>query len=221
MTEAQAKQWEVRAALRLIERSRTSTARDIPGDILRAAIDLAESDAGGDFTVKEAAERAGVALQTVYRYFGSKDELLLAMFEETVAQGMQSFFAETADAAPVERLRHLVVGPIGADFDQEMRRRLAWRARERARLRESHRDAVEAVFEPYRSALVAALHAVCESGEGEVDDVELVASVLTFVVERLILGSDVEDGGEPAAVAESIWKLFWNGIGRRHPPKRR
>lgn len=214
MTEAQAKQWEVRAALRLIERSRTSTARDIPGDIVRAAIELAEGDAGGDFTVKQAAERAGVALQTFYRYFGSKDELLLAMFEETIAQGMQSFFAETVGAAPVERLRHLIVGPIVANFDQDMRRRLAWRARERERLRASHGEAVDAVFEPYRRAVVESLQAVCDSGDGDVDDVDLVASVLTFVMERLILGGGGDDAREPVAVAESVWRLCWNGIGR-------
>lgn len=182
---------------------------------MRAAIELAEDDDDGEFTVKQAAERAGVALQTFYRYFGSKDELLLAMFEETVAQGMQSFFAETANAAPVERLRHLIVGPIVAEFDQDMRRRLAWRARERARLQETHREAVEAVFEPYRAAVAEALQAVCDAGEGEVDDVELVASVLTFVMERLVLRGDDEDEGDPAAVAESIWQLCWNGIGRR------
>jgi AcrR family transcriptional regulator len=52
---------------------------------LDAAIELMnEGDAGKDFTVQEVVERSGQSLRTFYQYFGGKQELLLAVFEESV-----------------------------------------------------------------------------------------------------------------------------------------
>ncbi len=52
---------------------------------LDAAIELMnEGESGKDFTVQEVVERSGQSLRTFYQYFGGKQELLLAVFEESV-----------------------------------------------------------------------------------------------------------------------------------------
>ena len=52
---------------------------------LDAAIELMnEGDSDKDFTVQEVVERSGQSLRTFYQYFGGKQELLLAVFEESV-----------------------------------------------------------------------------------------------------------------------------------------
>jgi AcrR family transcriptional regulator len=184
---------------------------------------LTDGSEGGDFTVKQVAERAEVALQTFYRYFASKDALLLAMFEESIAQGMRTFFAETAGAPPVDRLRHLVLGPFHTTYDDGMRRRMRWRSRERERLRAAFPESVEAVHQPYRMSLVAAIEAARDAGDVEVEDPGLVADVLTHVVERLVLGAsqDARGGRDLAASGEVVWQLVWQGIGTPRSRRRR
>jgi TetR/AcrR family transcriptional regulator len=212
-TEA-AKQWEMRAALRAFARAGES-GRSVTHDILDAAWGLVEAG-DGDFTVKQVAQQANVALQTFYRHFGSKDELLLAMFEESISAGTQVFIAESAEHPPVERLARLVTAPLLLPYDENAQRINRWRTRERQRLLEVFPDAVEAVFEPYRAALVDAIVAVCASGDAVCEDPELAGTVVMHLVQTMV--QSVHGGGlhtPPEAVAEQIWELCWSGLAAR------
>src|SRR5262245_37135730 len=217
MTEARAlntdaaRQWEMRAALRVFARAGES-GRSVTHDILDAAWSLVEAG-DGEFTVKQVAQQANVALQTFYRHFGSKDELLLAMLEESISAGTQVFIAESAELPPVEHLKSLVTAPMLLPYDETGERINRWRARERQRLREMFPDAVEAVFEPYRAALVDAIMAVCAHGAAKCDDPELTGTVVMHLVQTMVHA--VHGGGlhaPPDAVAEQIWELCWNGL---------
>ena len=166
-----------------------------------------------DFTVKQVVARANVALQTFYRHFGSKDELLLAMLEETIAEGTRAFLAASAESPPVERLRRLVTAPLLLPYDAVHRRMNRWRARERLRLVEVFPDAVEAVFEPYRLALVDAIVAACDAGDASCEDPELTATIVMHLVQTMthtIHGGGLEANAE--AAADGIWRLCWDGI---------
>ena len=44
------------------------------------------AERGERFTTQELVKEAGVALQTFYRLFGGKDQLLLAVFEDLIAE---------------------------------------------------------------------------------------------------------------------------------------
>ena len=44
---------------------------------------------GDQFTTQELVKEAGVALQTFYRIFGGKDQLLLAVFEDLIAESLR------------------------------------------------------------------------------------------------------------------------------------
>jgi AcrR family transcriptional regulator len=215
------RQWEVRAALRAMTRSDESGGRSVAHDIVAAAWALVE---GGDhdFTVKQVTERANVALQTFYRHFPSKDELLLAMLEESISQGARSFITSAAGDPPTERLRRLVTTPILLPFDENARRINRWRARERQRLLEVFPEAVEAVFEPYRAALVAALVAARDAGVAACDDPELTGTIVMHLVQSMTHA--VHGGGldtPPAAAAESIWQLCWEGLAVHDDRERR
>lgn len=172
--------------------------------------------------MKQVAERANVALQTFYRHFGSKDELLLAMLEEAIAQGIEGFVAESAGNPPVERLRHLVTTPLLLNYDDRAKRVNRWRRRERQRILEAFPEAVEAVFEPYRRALVDAIVAACDAGAASCDDPDLAGTIVMHLVETMTHA--VHGGGlaaDPGAVAEGVWRLCWEGLavrGRRATP---
>jgi AcrR family transcriptional regulator len=75
---------------------------------LDAAIELMNSDSG-EFTVQEVVTRSGQSLRTFYNYFAGKDDLLLALFEDSIrsaAAHLQQTIAEADE--PIVRLRSFV-----------------------------------------------------------------------------------------------------------------
>jgi TetR/AcrR family transcriptional regulator len=165
--EWEGKRWELRSALRAARRAQDAsrrTGRDPAEKLIAAGQDLVlEGD--GQFTVKELADRAGVALQTFYRHFGSKDELVLAVLEENVAQGVREMEAAAArQPDPVDQLRELIQLPIRMSTAPESFRRLRFHARERQRLSEMYPAEVEVVFAPYRDLIERHIRAVAAAG---------------------------------------------------------
>ncbi len=205
------KLWELRAALRA-GRSDNAAGRDFALDIVTAAWSLVEQDEILDFTVRQVIDRAGVALKTFYRYFGNKDELLLAMFEESMGRAAERFLDFWSDD-PVDRLRYAVITPIVMDFDSRTERVTRWRGRERQRLLEFFPDAMEAVYEPYRAALSEAILAVCDAGRGRCSAPDVDAKLILHLVQEMAHG--VHGGGisdAPDLVAERVWHLVWSGL---------
>src|SRR5438876_21944 len=101
--------WAERAADRspTLQRSR---ARQI--EQAKVIVDAARrliAERGEHFTTQELVKEAGVALQTFYRLFSGKDQLLLAVFEDMIAESCMQY----EDAArelpdPVARLHFYV-----------------------------------------------------------------------------------------------------------------
>ncbi|HEV3452605.1 MAG TPA: helix-turn-helix domain-containing protein, partial [Acidimicrobiia bacterium] len=73
--------WRDRALARSLEPARARSA-DRLERLVVAARDLANETGSASFTVAQVAARAGVSLKVVYRYFASKDDLLVALLEE-------------------------------------------------------------------------------------------------------------------------------------------
>ena len=73
--------------------------------LIRAAATLLERSNGEGFTVQDVADEAGQSLRTLYQYFESKDDLLLAVFEEAMALYARMIEAAIADLDdPFDRL---------------------------------------------------------------------------------------------------------------------
>ena len=69
----------------------------------------------GEFPTQDLVTEAGVALQTFYRYFAGKDQLLLAVLEDLIAEQSQAWEAEAAAIVDaLERLRFYVTRPLSA-----------------------------------------------------------------------------------------------------------
>jgi AcrR family transcriptional regulator len=215
------KAWEVRAALRAMARSRETSSRRNPAEsLVAAAMEIvAESD---DFTVKQVSERAGVALQTFYRHFGSKDELILAMLEESVTDNIQNLvdFARQA-ADPVEALKRLVQIPFGdaeADPAEQQLRLSHWRARERQRLTQRFPREVQASYEHYRAGVAATLHRLKALGLIESEDPALDAILIQQeVVSTFYMAQSHGTEYTARELAERVWELTWRGLAVRDP----
>jgi AcrR family transcriptional regulator len=101
---------------RVVGRSlRTAAERSVDRgmNLIRAATAVLERSDGGDITVQEVADEAGQSLRTLYQYFESKDDLLLAVFEEamrTYAQLVEQAISQLDD--PLERLAGAMVAAL-------------------------------------------------------------------------------------------------------------
>src|SRR5437763_1376439 len=84
--EVPAPSWATRAADRspTVQRSRTRSVQRAK-QIVAAARRLVDVK-GGDFTTHELVKEAGVAVQTFYKHFSGKDQVLLAVIEDVIAE---------------------------------------------------------------------------------------------------------------------------------------
>lgn len=87
--------------------------------LIRSAIGILAQRGGTDFTVQELVKRSRTSLRTFYQHFGTKDELLLALFEEVMVQSAQSWRSETAPLSSTHALR-LLIDRVGAQPDSTM-----------------------------------------------------------------------------------------------------
>ena len=146
--------------------------------LLEAARELIEDGGYGTASVIAIAERAGLAAGTLYRHFGSKQELFVEVFRSVCDREVRAMQAAAqsmpAAATHVERLQ-----VVFATFSERAlrRRRLAW-----ALLAEPVDPLVDAERLAYReryAALVAGvLRAAITAGELPEQNVELTAAAL-------------------------------------------
>lgn len=102
---------------RAVERSlRTARARAVSRSdrFITAATELLSETERTDFTVQEIVERSKMSLRSFYQHFGSKDELLIALFEEAIHGYIERLrtIVETYDD-PVDQLQAFVTGLYG------------------------------------------------------------------------------------------------------------
>jgi len=76
--------WREQAVARSLDSARVRAESRVQR-FIDAALDLlSDSAPGEDFTVQDVVEKSGQSLRSFYQYFGGKQELLLALFEESV-----------------------------------------------------------------------------------------------------------------------------------------
>jgi len=93
-----------------VQRSRTRIANQVRLMLDAARRLIGEKD---DFTTQELVAEAGVALQTFYRYFASKDELLLAVIGDAMTEACDRWATATAGMSdPMDRLRYFITAPL-------------------------------------------------------------------------------------------------------------
>ncbi|ADP81328.1 TetR/AcrR family transcriptional regulator [Frankia sp. AgB1.9] len=117
--------WRERAVERSLTDARAKAVRR--GDhYLQTAIQLLAEN--GDFTLQELVERAKTSFRSFYQYYESKDELLLAVFEDVMEKSANECRSEVEGLAdPFDRVHHVVerlydgvTDPIGGVLSRAM-----------------------------------------------------------------------------------------------------
>src|SRR4051812_32414550 len=77
--------WRQRAVSRSLNAARSRAEQRVQR-FLDAAFELIDEKGTTEFTIQEVIDRSKQSLRGFYQYFDGKDELLLALFEETVSE---------------------------------------------------------------------------------------------------------------------------------------
>ena len=171
--------------------------------------------AAGDeqFTINELTAEAGIALQTFYRYFGGKDELLLAVIENLVAGSSEQFRALVADEAdPVERLRrtvHIVLDSDGPAADVTAGRFIA---SEHWRLARLFPEEIASVAQPYVELLAEHIRAGCDAGTLRSVDPDRDAALIAELI-RAVHNNQSFAGKADPTLADDVWRFCLAALG--------
>jgi AcrR family transcriptional regulator len=189
-----------------------------------AAFDLiSESAPGTDFTVQDVVERSGQSLRSFYQYFGGKQELLLALFEESVRSTADDLWDRIRDEQdPLERLHRFVVDyyslcrPIRRPRSKKRSAPLAL-AEFAQQLMTAHPQQATQAFAPIVSLFEEVLENAVAAGvvRGDLGRRRLAGVVLEAIMFNAFsatIGGTVEEreGGNPA---EELWEVLLHGIG--------
>lgn len=155
--------WQERAVERRLGEARAlAVARST--QFMATALELVQESGQANFTLQTLAERANLSVRTFYQHFSSKDELLLALYEDVTAQYTEAI-REKVEAAdgPMGRLEAWCRGVLsrpGSSQDVGGRLVLLYNLS----LEVEHPEAFAKVWEPHRKLLTEILTACSEAG---------------------------------------------------------
>lgn len=187
-----------------------------------AAFDLL-SDAvpGRDFTVQDVVERSGQSLRSFYQHFGGKQELLLALFEESVqltADDLRDRIKDERD--PQQRLHRFVVEYYAmcrpaAELNGKRQAPLALAEFAQHLMTAGSQDATRA-FAPLVSVFSDAFDEAVAAGaiRGDLGRRRVVGVLLEAIMFNTFsstIGGAGSDPG-PGDPAEELWELILHGI---------
>nr|CRL69566.1 transcriptional regulator [Mycolicibacterium komanii] len=209
--------WVERAVERsaAVQRSRERIAQQVR-QMLDAARTLIGAK-GDDFTTQELAAEAGVALQTFYRYFASKDELILAVIGDAMTEAVERWKAGAEELPdPLARLRYFITSTLerldGDTHDAAMSRFVVstrWRLH-----RQFPKELAEAE-KPFVDLVRAEVTAAREAGLLNPADPEwdswLMTELVRSVYHYYAFADHVE--GELETVKEQLWRFCVTALG--------
>lgn len=208
-------QWRERAIERSLRGAR-ARAMSRSERFIKAAGELLSETGRTDFTVQQLVERSKTSLRSFYQHFGSKDELLLALFEEVIRSYVGQWREESEQyASYAERLQAIILrlyGSVSGEGYGEMSRALTLY---HLQLAESRPDAFAAVLAPQKDLILDIIEGGVAAGEfrQDVDPQQLTLIVMQTIVAAAhmhALGAYLT--GEPLA-PEELWRFIGAGLG--------
>ena len=199
--------WQQRALDRsLVDASRRALSKS--NGFVRAAMKLLQDSGGLQFTVQEVVDRSNLSLRSFYQTFASKDELLLALFEEYIATAAvwQREQMEGQDD-PIEQIRVFLTSLWEGKLEPDVVRALALYNLTLASTRPAD---LEHALEPQLAVLLEAVERGVATGQVR-DDVssrrlaEILLHTGTAAVHTTILRTGRES-------PDDVWAFCYGGI---------
>ena len=213
--------WREQAVARSLDSARVRAESRVQRFIDAAFGLLVDSEPGKDFTVQDVVEKSGQSLRSFYQYFGGKQELLLALFEESVRTTAEQLRARIeGEKDPLERLHRFVIEyyaqcrPSRSKGKKKAPIALAEFAQQ---LMTAHPEEATHAFAPIVELFDEVLDAAVSAGaiRGDLGG-RRIAGVVLEVIMFNAFSATIGGAGRSAErgdPAEELWDLLVNGIG--------
>jgi AcrR family transcriptional regulator len=216
--------WEERSAKRVLDAGRDQIL-ERSRKIVEAAYDLLEEGGLEGLTVRAVLNKTGLSRRAFYERFEGKDDLVLAVFEQTIRAATLHFSNLISTlAGPIERLElivtHLVLGETSlasADHSSSNRRGAAL-SREHLRMAESRPHDLQAALSPLIALIARQLSDGMASGAVRSGNPQRLATLVynlvstTVHTELLSQESAQPDRAHRAQLAADIWEFCRRAI---------
>lgn len=214
--------WEERTAKRVLETGRDQIL-ERSRKIVEAAYDLLEDEGLEGLTIRAVLTKTGLSRRAFYERFEGKDDLVLAVFEQTIRKATQ-YFAELIAKIddPLERLKvmltFIVLGKGTLPNSSHSHRRGAALSREHLRLAESRPHDLQVALRPLIALIAQELAAGMAAGVVRQDDPQRLAALVynvvsTTVHSELLASEGLElDQISTTHLANDIWEFCRRAI---------
>jgi AcrR family transcriptional regulator len=209
--------WRERAVARSLNAARTRAEQRVQR-FLDAAFSLIDERGSTEFTIQEVLDRSKQSLRAFYRYFDGKDELLLALFEETVNEATEDLAAVAASASkPLDRLRAFTLRlHEWCDPSEKPRRRGRHNRRPvmdfSVQLAVDHPERVKAAMAPISRMMVELVEAADAAGAIDVPDPRRAAALVQQTVMYSWFGNRLAGNARMRLSAEATWEFCLSGL---------
>jgi AcrR family transcriptional regulator len=217
-TEADEPGWRERAVSRSLNAAR-SRAEERVQRFLDAAFELIDEKGSTEFTIQEVVERSKQSLRGFYEYFDGKDELVLALFEETVREGFVDIQAAVdAETDPLARLRAFAITlHEWCDPIESPRKRGRHTRRPISEfsmhLAPNYADRVRTALKPQTRLLHDLVAAARDAGAIHVTDVHRATVLVQQTVMYTWFGNRLAEKPERKVDANTTWEFCLHGLG--------
>ncbi len=177
------------------------------------------AERGDRFTTQELVKEAGVALQTFYRLFAGKDQLLLAVFEDLIAESCAAYEAAARELSdPVTRLRYYLTEALHtlAEGDAGIAPRFV--TAEHWRLHQLFPEEMSLATQPFADLVAAQLELAAAAGTLAPADPRRDAWFITKLVMAVFhhyAFADLPD--DVATIRDDLWGFCLTAVGGRAP----
>jgi AcrR family transcriptional regulator len=209
--------WRQRAVSRSLNAARSRAEQRVQR-FLDAAFELIDEKGTTDFTIQEVIDRSKQSLRGFYQYFHGKDELLLALFEDSILESAVDL-QEVVDAEsdPIARLRAAIIRlhewsePVDTP-----RKRGAHNRRPilefSVQLVVAHPERVKAAVEPVSRILLERVEEAAAAGAIKVPDTRRAAALVQQTVMYSWIGNRLIQDPRMRLTAEETWEFCLRGL---------
>jgi AcrR family transcriptional regulator len=209
--------WRERAVSRSLNAARSRAERRVQR-FLDAAFELIDEKGTTEFTIQEVIDRSKQSLRGFYEYFDGKDELVLALFEETVREAGEDIrVVVDAESDPLSRLRAFTIrlhewcDPVEAPRKRGSHSRRAI-SEFSMQLAVNHSDRIRTALAPLTHMLRELVDTAVDAGAIRVGDTRRAAALLHQTVMYSWFGNRLVENPEMRLTAEETWEFCLHGL---------
>lgn len=208
--------WRKRAVSRSLHAARSRAEQRVQR-FLDAAFELIDEKGTADFTIQEVIDRSKQSLRGFYQYFDGKDELLLALFEDSIIESAVDLSeAVEGETEPLARLRAFIVrlhewsepAVTPRKRGSHNRRPVSEFA---VQLAVAHPERVKAAIEPVSRMLLTLLDEAAAAKAINVSDTKRAATLVQQTVMYNWFGNRLDP--RMRITADETWEFCLHGLG--------